>query len=235
MAIDNAFSSSTAIRDNNRELFVGRKEELGKAYTDAKKTGALVAIYGETGVGKSSFVWQLLGLLSGKNELVDLYKLDFKLDAPKNCIYIECYEDLADLKGLLRRLIFRNTNDINSMSEMSLLELYREVNHHKSLDNNLPLEVSDDNILDYYFQIIRHITKESKKELIICIDEFDRLPSFILIRPFLCRCYQSESLFNVHNSRVQIYFSFALMQSFVYLYYYSGRIGEGSAPIFKHI
>lgn len=102
----NIFSPSQEIIDP--EKFAGRKHNVKQSIKVLCRDGASLIVYGDRGVGKTSFVEMVKLIAQGQVELIHRYKL--KQYAPASgfqykIICIECDEDVDSTEKVLHRLI----------------------------------------------------------------------------------------------------------------------------------
>lgn len=95
------FSHKQAIR-NNRELFSGRNDFFTKALDGFTVPGSAMAIIGERGVGKTSFAWQIMEILSGNRALVDDLGVRTNLPVDEfHCVWVQCRTSMVDPYGAI--------------------------------------------------------------------------------------------------------------------------------------
>lgn len=84
---EDIFSVGQPITRDKKYLFVGRKEEMKEAIS-LLEGGFSLLVTGEAGVGKTSFAWQLMELLSGVTETCDRWI--YLPEVPHRCIWVDC-------------------------------------------------------------------------------------------------------------------------------------------------
>lgn len=121
------FFPNKAIRHDNHRFFAGRQELLREAVRQVGWSGFSAVVYGDRGVGKTSFGWQLLELLSGNSSLVDEWNSrrevqgqdPISLALPQNCkcVWLQCGDFMQNLEGVLISLIKESKAD-NTLSSL---------------------------------------------------------------------------------------------------------------------
>lgn len=66
--MDELLFTIDAIKGTNSDFFYGRTEILRAAVKNLKKSAQTCVVFGERGIGKTSFAWQVISLLQGQNE-----------------------------------------------------------------------------------------------------------------------------------------------------------------------
>lgn len=203
---DEYFSPKSAIRDDKAQLFRGRTELLSSAVKAASGEGAALYIYGERGVGKTSFAWRLKNILE-RSDSADVQPFLSLLPRNKqfSCVWVECKDYMNDLGGLLVSLL-RPQSDAASLSKVfpkvykskdlkdhvkrtyeiglpKIASLKWEFEASKSGGGNAEPSVvgresssAAQQIRFLFEDIIEAIhNEEPEQEIVIFIDEFDRL------------------------------------------------------------
>lgn len=208
MAIIHVFNSTSAIKDVNRKLFVGREDKIAEGVNNLRKTGAVLGVFGEKGIGKTSYIWQLLSILSGKSELLSLFNIHLSIELPKICIYIECTKKMQNLDGIIYDLLFRRSDDINQYSEISLSEIFenlinkKDANYHSELLSKMKEAEKERNnkeinidIVELFLDVADYIVKETKQDIIVAIDELETLPDLTGMGDFFKLRQRGKSVF----------------------------------------
>jgi Cdc6-like AAA superfamily ATPase len=102
----NVFSPGQEILEPDK--FSGRRENISQAIKVLLSPGASMIVYGERGVGKTSFLEMVKLIAQDQVELIHRYKLQNlkpKTGFKYKIIAIECDEDVQDTEKVLRRLI----------------------------------------------------------------------------------------------------------------------------------
>lgn len=134
--INKLFLPSKAIRTENSEVFVGRQDVISEAIEAVSIAGSTLLIYGERGIGKTSFAWQISNILSGQNNIIGNNKV-FKSDPAFNSYYtvwLECKEYMYNIEGVILHLL---NNDIHFENELekNLFNLFPEVFKNENIKN----------------------------------------------------------------------------------------------------
>jgi hypothetical protein len=95
---EDIFSCGEPIKRHKKHLFVGHRSEIRDALRTIEDGFSLI-ITGEKGVGKTSFAWQLMELLSGVPEACDL--IGIAQDESYNCVWLDCNTRMKTLEGIL--------------------------------------------------------------------------------------------------------------------------------------
>lgn len=115
-----------------KDLFAGRRAELISAIEEIQIPGKSIIIYGERGVGKTSFAWQLYDLLQNENDLLKLWGLNDKLVNSKyGCVYIQCNKSITSIEDVLLRLLTPNS------TRTSLPDVYPKVFDDQAYNENI--------------------------------------------------------------------------------------------------
>lgn len=135
MSIDpnKLFFPQRAIRQDNQAFFAGRRDQLLQACERVSRDGFSSVVYGDRGVGKTSFGWQLLELLDGNTSIFTsadhptakniLYNLP-----PAKCIWFQCQDYMQNIEGVLLSLLRESVRDHSFASEFSGLYQNNELN-----------------------------------------------------------------------------------------------------------
>jgi hypothetical protein len=99
---EDLFCPGRPIKHDRQELFVGRRKEMSEAVKNIDAGFSLV-IAGEAGVGKTSFAWQLMELLSGEPETCDRWL--WSPDRPYRCVWLDCNTTMKTLEDVLINLL----------------------------------------------------------------------------------------------------------------------------------
>jgi len=182
------------------ELFVGRNDKLKYGLVNINKSGAIVGVFGERGIGKSSYVWQLLNLLSGNKDVASIFNIDIDGEKEKICFYIECTKRVKNLEDLLLEFIFRKHNEKATYSHISLNKIFR--NLIQSINNTgiktqleydlnyaeAKIKDNEKNEIDairLFLDLTDFLTKTLQKDLVFAIDEVEVVEDFTGIGDFL--------------------------------------------------
>ena len=193
MALDihNTFFPNQHIEDP--KWFAGRKADIEKALMALCRIGSSIIVYGERGVGKSSFTQMIKLLATGTPHL--LYKHNFqKLYPPDKfkfkTISTECDAECTSTAKVLQRLI---TSPLGIKSLISsridtietiikdkqALDLLRIINFGTESENKvIRSEFKEENIFETFTNLIITISRNllnPNEGLLIAIDEFDLL------------------------------------------------------------
>lgn len=188
--INNLFFPSTEIKES--KWFAGRKEPIERAIKALLEEGASILVYGERGVGKSSFVEMIKRILEGDHELLYRNKLHKKY-SPKNLkfqvVELDCDEDTDSIAKVLQSLLTsrRGIKKILKSRE----EKYEKVSKNgfsilpnlfsfsfSDEDKTTLAAVSEQSIFETFRNVIYEIESdilEDDEGLLIVIDEFDRV------------------------------------------------------------
>ena len=100
------FAHKQAIRKANRRFFAGRKDIFPEAVDGLGVPGSAGVIFGERGVGKTSFAWQLLEILRGDCTLLDKLGVKPALEIRAHeCLWVQCRKGMVDIHGALLALM----------------------------------------------------------------------------------------------------------------------------------
>jgi hypothetical protein len=194
------FFPNKAIRQDNKEFFAGRRDLLRKACLSVGRDEFSAVVFGDRGIGKTSFGWQLLELLSGdfavlKNSLQPLDRKDIA-ELPKyKCIWLQCQSYMENIEGVLLSILKETAKERSLSAEFPKVYSNKKVKDTIQRKYKIDLGVVSAEFLfakdkepgeyrsrkteiqDLFKEVIG-FCKESNKEqpIIIFIDEFDSLP-----------------------------------------------------------
>lgn len=174
-----------------RNFFAGRKFDIEKAIKSLCSPGASMVVYGERGVGKSSFVEMVKQIARGDVELVYRLKLDklFPNDRVKyRIISLECDGECNTTAKVLQRLI-TSPNGIKSIIKSKVDKIETTVKDKYALDilkllslgienesKITTIDYKEDSIFETFSNLIQIIQKNvlsPSEGLLIIVDEFD--------------------------------------------------------------
>jgi hypothetical protein len=93
-------------RQQNKQLFAGRRDLLKKACLSVGRDGFSAVVYGHKDIGKTSFAWRLLKLLSGDRTLSENGRLNLPPDPPNcKCVWLRCKDKMQNIEGVLLSLL----------------------------------------------------------------------------------------------------------------------------------
>ncbi len=99
---EDIFSYGEPIKCHKKHLFVGRDEDIKKVVKAIELDSSLL-IKGEKGIGKTSFAWQLMELLSGVPKTCD--NLNYFPKENASCIWLDCNSKMNSLEDILINLL----------------------------------------------------------------------------------------------------------------------------------
>lgn len=128
------FFPNKAIRNQNKAFFAGRRELLIKACDRVGLDEFSAVIYGDRGVGKTSFGWQMLDLLSGNRSLFESedqqqYLTSINRVPQCKCIWLQCQSYMKNIEGVLLSLVKESSKQNSFSSEFPKVyqsELFRQ-------------------------------------------------------------------------------------------------------------
>jgi len=171
--------------------FAGRQGDIEKALKSLCSPGSSMLVFGERGVGKSSFIEMVKQIASGKNHLLFKYNLH-KLYPPEKFKYrivsVTCDADCTTTAKVLQRLI-TSPDGLKSIVSLRQEKIESTVKDKFSLDflklftygteeekKITSSEIKEDSIFELFINIILSISKNvinGNEGLLIAIDEFD--------------------------------------------------------------
>ncbi|MGA1825749.1 MAG: P-loop NTPase fold protein [bacterium] len=176
------------------DQFAGRRNNIAQAIKALCRPGTSILVYGERGVGKTSFVEMVKLMAQGQVEL--LYRHKFKFLVPKEgfnyqVISIECDEDVKNTDKVLQRLI-TSPEGISGLLEPRINKIETTVKDHFALnlfkkiigfdssteEKSVKETIKEMSIYELFTNLIILITQKILKPeegLLIVIDEFDRV------------------------------------------------------------
>ena len=190
--IHNLFCPGQEILDPER--FAGRRNNISQAIKALCRQGTSILVYGERGVGKTSFVEMVKLIAQDQVELIHRYKLQ-NITPSKGFKYkiisIECDEDVDITDKVLQRLI-TSPEGISGLVGPKIDKIETTVKDHlginflKSIasmqysheEKLIRKEFEEVSIYELFSNLIIYITQYILKQdegLLIVIDEFDRV------------------------------------------------------------
>lgn len=192
------FTVKGAVTYERRQQFTGRDSLVGAALDAVAIEGALVVVFGERGVGKTSFGWQVLGPLVGKRKLLSERNIETQFPVEDHpCVWLTCNDAMSDAADIIISLIEtpKSPNSLRSIFPKAfedrvvdrVIRKYKanigvataEINVEptkKSSDVDLPKDrdLAAFNALNTVLARIFELYPNSP-DIIFFIDEFDRI------------------------------------------------------------
>ncbi len=175
---------------NDPERFAGRVYDIERALSTLRRKGCSLMVYGERGVGKSSFANMIKKIALGDTYLIEKHGLQDMYNENK-CVYrvaeISCDENTKSVEDVLQRLI-TSPNGLRKEFKYKIEYIESTSKDKIGLNFNPFNFVSDDksvfkisyyneqSIFEIFTNIILFIRDEILKDgegLLIHIDEFD--------------------------------------------------------------
>lgn len=186
------FSPSQEIM--NPDLFAGREDDISKAVQALSTPGSCMLIYGDRGVGKTSFVEMIKLIALGNIDLLYRHKLHKKFSSESiryKVISIECDSEVDTSEKVLQRLItspegvkqliltkldniekcVKDTNTLNFLKGNIRVGTSSE----KKVSESPYSEVSIVELFTNLVLTIQYNILEPNEGLLIVIDEFDQV------------------------------------------------------------
>jgi Cdc6-like AAA superfamily ATPase len=186
------FSPGQEILDPTR--FSGRRETIKQAIKVLCRQGTSMIVYGERGVGKTSFIEMIKLIAQDQVELIHRHKLQ-NLRPPSGFQYkvisIECDDDVDDTGKVLQRLITspegiksilgpRIEKMESTIKDKAAVKLFKgALNLSSEYEEKLVgTDFKEESIYELFTNLIISITQsvlEPDEGLLIAIDEFDKV------------------------------------------------------------
>jgi Cdc6-like AAA superfamily ATPase len=191
------FFPNKSIRRDNKSAFTGRRSMLQEAYRKVGEDGFSALIYGDRGIGKTSFGWQLLELLSGDTSI-----LGTSSKYPEcRCIWLQCQDYMDSIEGVLVSLIKESLSPNSFSTEFP--SIYNSPEHKDTMQRKYGINlgvISTEFIfkpspeagviskikslnapIHDLFKHVIHLCKKLSPDLpiVVFLDEFDSLPNRI--------------------------------------------------------
>jgi hypothetical protein len=200
------FSPKQALRSSNQKIFTGRRDLIKNAIKQIALPGASIVLYGDKGVGKTSLGWQLLEIFKGNYSILEQLGITFPKKLKQyDCLWISCSSEMISIEGVLIELMdkvdyskdneFGNRNffsiypniynnkdvkaKVKETSDLNLgmFEVKHEFSEKISKEEQFTISNTRKNIFRTFKELLYLVESASDKDLIIFIDEFDRLPN----------------------------------------------------------
>ncbi|MDO6815338.1 nSTAND1 domain-containing NTPase [Cobetia amphilecti] len=181
----NAFQPAKEI--TNPKRFAGRRKQFNRALEALLADGAHICIYGQRGIGKSSFSRQIADVASGETEILDALNLSEFKDEKFNFITlrIACEDSVVDLEHLIQRSLTSSEGFAKwTKSEISkkIIQDARDFSlvpggigaktHHHEVTEVIPTKLS---LIESFIEVVKDAQKQSSDGILFLIDEFDRI------------------------------------------------------------
>lgn len=204
---DKLFSPYRAIRLENQDYFRGRADFFNRSLRAINKPSSSVIIYGERGVGKTSFGYQLINIIEQKSTLLSRYGIsypNFKKDI--KCIWIQCSRGFKDLEGLVKQLLLSDdekslintfpkafkrgfrVKEIKDSGEagVKLFGIQAKIKAEETLSRDDVLSGVTPELMNHFNAVLKKIKRlYDNTEIMFFVDEFDRLPDKTGIGDFI--------------------------------------------------
>lgn len=175
------------------DMFAGRKADIERAVQALSRAGSCLLIYGDRGVGKTSFVEMIKLIAQGNVDLLYRHKLHKKYPTEKiryKVISIECDADVDTSEKVLQRLItspegikqfiltkvdhleevINDTNTLDFLKGISLTSSKENKIIESPYSETSIVEIFTNLILTIQYKIL-----EPNEGLLIVVDEFDQV------------------------------------------------------------
>ncbi|MEO0986514.1 MAG: hypothetical protein AAFY20_13305 [Cyanobacteria bacterium J06639_14] len=198
------FIHKQSITEKNQEFFVGRRDLLAFAFDALAVPGASLAIYGNKGIGKTSYGWQILAGINGNQDLIKRLEIETNFPIPRYyCIWLRCSDVLRNLEGVLAKLLepsnkqyslsytfpkvftekrrrtISTTLGVDGPFFKALLRVDdqgKEASINRDSTEFMDFRMQIHNLFEEtLFEIKNHPDYRGEEEIIIFLDEFDRI------------------------------------------------------------
>jgi len=182
----NAFLPATEIDEPRR--FAGRRAQVAQALDALLTEGAHLFVYGQRGIGKSSFALQVVRLARGEDELLRALGLPaLGRGGPRFlCLEVRCDDSVADLDQLLARVLASEglSGWVEGEETRRLVEDVRQFSvlpsgmgartEHKATVELERVEVS---VPEAFRRVVRALDADRPEPdgILLLLDEFDRV------------------------------------------------------------
>lgn len=176
------------------DLFAGRSNDIERAVQALSRVGSCILVYGDRGVGKTSFVEMVKLIAKGNVDLLYRHNLHKKYPTEKiryKVISIECDSDVDTSEKVLQRLI-TSPEGIKQLIKTKLNFIEKSVTDKSAIDllkGVVNLETSEqkkttespyveESVVERFTNLILSIqyhVLDPKEGLLIVIDEFDQV------------------------------------------------------------
>jgi Cdc6-like AAA superfamily ATPase len=210
---DDTFMPSQHIADKDR--FCGRKEQLKRALKALARAGSSIVVYGDRGVGKSSFVEMIKLIAQDQAQLV--YDFNFKHLLPKQhgfqykVVSLECDAETDTSEKVLQRLLTspQGFGDLVSSRMQAVHEttksglgfsvipkiLSMSGSSERKIDHKA---IPEDSVAETFRNVLHFVCKNilrDREKLLIVIDEFDLVTDTRLIASLIKTCSRDNTKF----------------------------------------
>nr|WP_319399672.1 P-loop NTPase fold protein [uncultured Carboxylicivirga sp.] len=189
--INNTFFPGHEIDDP--KWFSGRKSDIERALQAISRKGNSIIVYGDRGVGKSSFIAMIKMIAEGNTYLIHEHKLHHKYNKDffkYQTAEVTCDSGTENVEHVLQRLltspdglkkiistrvesIEKQTTDKLGLNFLKLLSI-----SSGSSDKKIEKAISEQCVIETFTNVVLTIQNEilkKEEELLIIIDEFDQV------------------------------------------------------------
>jgi hypothetical protein len=190
--VNDTFLPAQEIMDPSR--FAGRKEAIRRAVEALCTPGASILVYGDRGVGKTSFVEMVKLIAQDQVELIHRYKLNYLKPTggfQYRVLSVECDEDVDSTEKVLQRLI-TSPEGIRGVIAGRIERVERTIKDRYALnflkdlfvvdssteEKIVKAEFQEKSVYELFTNLILCITRDvldSDEGLLIVVDEFDQV------------------------------------------------------------
>jgi hypothetical protein len=192
---EDIFSYGEPIKRDKKYLFVGRDEDIKKAIKVIESDFSLL-IKGEEGVGKTSFAWQLMELLSGVAETCD--SLNYFPEKYAHCIWLDCNSTMKTPEDILINLLHPSCADYTCSRLFPLA--YKTAYKTSTIEHEITslydsridsgaIRVSINEVFNAVLEIIQD--QKLSQRTVLFLDSFDLISDHVDIRKLVELTHES--------------------------------------------
>ncbi|MEZ5947548.1 MAG: ATP-binding protein [Hyphomonas sp.] len=171
------------LKSDEASHFFGRESAFGQALDHLGNDEAAVAIYGERGIGKSSFAWQLASILDDSNSVFKRSKLQ-RVGREKRyeCIFPSPANKPKSISSVIANILSEKTSEYSLHARYG--QRFQDWGLYDSIQKRYGVSLHDigfknvgDDLLFTIFKEILHEIKNAnpRSSLVVFIDEADEI------------------------------------------------------------
>lgn len=181
----NAFQPAQEILDPKR--FAGRRDEFSRALEALLSEGAHLCVYGQRGIGKSSFARQVSDVAEGKSAILDALALgDYKTEKfDFLALRVTCDDTVINLERLIQRALTSTDGFAPWVQEEVSKRIVQDARQFSVAPSGIGAKSQHHNTMETtpqkrgwvesFSEVVKDTQNVAKDGVLLIIDEFDRI------------------------------------------------------------